>query len=32
VVEYDVNNVRGGVMRHYLSKKKDKKLPAEMRF
>jgi uncharacterized membrane-anchored protein YitT (DUF2179 family) len=31
VVEYDVNNVRGGVMRRYLSKKKDKELPAEMR-
>jgi len=26
IVEFDVNNVKGGVLRHYLDKKKDKKL------
>jgi uncharacterized membrane-anchored protein YitT (DUF2179 family) len=30
VVEYDVNNIRGGVMRRYLTKNNDKKLPLEM--
>lgn len=30
IVEYDVNNIRGGVMRRYLNRKEDKKLPAEM--
>lgn len=30
IVEYDVNNIRGGVMRRYLNKKKDKKLPSGM--
>ncbi|WP_298899993.1 YitT family protein [uncultured Psychroserpens sp.] len=28
IVEFDVNNVRGGVLRRYLNKKKDKKLPS----
>jgi uncharacterized membrane-anchored protein YitT (DUF2179 family) len=27
VVEFDVNNVKGGVLRHYLDKKKSKSLP-----
>ncbi|ARV10357.1 hypothetical protein BTO05_12160 [Winogradskyella sp. PC-19] len=27
VVEFDVNNVKGGVLRHYLDKKKNKVLP-----
>ena len=27
IVEFDVNNVRGGVLRHYLDKKKNKVLP-----
>jgi uncharacterized membrane-anchored protein YitT (DUF2179 family) len=30
IVEYDVNNVRGGVMRRYLTKSDNKKLPVEM--
>ncbi|MCA0151684.1 YitT family protein [Winogradskyella vincentii] len=28
IVEFDVNSVKGGVLRHYLDKKKNKKLPA----
>lgn len=27
IVEFDVNNVKGGVLRHYLDKKKNKVLP-----
>jgi uncharacterized protein YebE (UPF0316 family) len=27
IVEFDVNTVKGGVLRHYLNKKKDKILP-----
>ena len=27
VVEYDVNNIKGGVLRHYLTQKENKKLP-----
>jgi uncharacterized membrane-anchored protein YitT (DUF2179 family) len=27
IVEFDVNNVKGGVLRHYINKKKNKKLP-----
>lgn len=27
VVEFDVNSVKGGVLRHYLDKKKNKKIP-----
>ena len=27
IVEFDVNNVKGGVLRHYLDKKKNKILP-----
>nr|WP_321236069.1 YitT family protein [uncultured Psychroserpens sp.] len=27
IVEFDVNNVKGGVLRRYLNKKKDKQLP-----
>ncbi len=30
IIEYDVNNIRGGVMRKYLNKKEEKKLPTEM--
>ena len=28
IVEFDVNNIKGGVLRRYLNKKKDKKLPS----
>ncbi|WP_299337099.1 YitT family protein [uncultured Psychroserpens sp.] len=28
IVEFDVNSVKGGVLRRYLNKKKDKKLPS----
>tara|TARA_R100001369_G_scaffold20535_2_gene37707 strand:- start:21431 stop:22321 length:891 start_codon:yes stop_codon:yes gene_type:complete len=27
IVEFDVNSVKGGILRHYLDKKKNKKLP-----
>ncbi|MCA0132897.1 YitT family protein [Winogradskyella alexanderae] len=27
IIEFDVNNVKGGVLRHYINKKKNKKLP-----
>ncbi|AQS93362.1 hypothetical protein BXQ17_04365 [Polaribacter sp. BM10] len=27
IVEFDVNSVKGGVLRHYINKKKNKKLP-----
>ncbi len=27
IVEFDVNNVKGGVLRHYLDKQKNKVLP-----
>jgi uncharacterized membrane-anchored protein YitT (DUF2179 family) len=27
IVEFDVNNVKGGVLRHYLDKKKNKMMP-----
>lgn len=27
IVEFDVNSVKGGVLRHYLNKKKNKKIP-----
>ena len=27
IVEFDVNNVKGGVLRHYLDKKKNKQMP-----
>lgn len=27
VVEFDVNSVKGGVLRHYLDKKKNKTIP-----
>lgn len=30
IVEFDVNSVKGGVLRRYLNKKKDKKLPSFM--
>lgn len=28
IVEFDVNNIKGGVLRRYLTKKKDKQLPS----
>ncbi|GAB7256709.1 YitT family protein [uncultured Polaribacter sp.] len=28
IVEFDVNSVKGGVLRHYINKKKNKKLPS----
>jgi uncharacterized protein YebE (UPF0316 family) len=27
IVEFDVNTVKGGVLRHYLDKKKNKEIP-----
>lgn len=30
VVEYDVNNIKGGVLRRYLDKKKDKKMKLQL--
>lgn len=30
IVEFDVNNVKGGVLRRYLNRKKGKKLPPHL--